>query len=81
LEVIVTRPGKAFEKAVYAFARKLDPNADVIFDAKIPDRDTGKMRQCDVWINAKFGGHWPISILVSCKDKRGTESGLQFSIF
>jgi len=26
------------------------------------------MRQCDVWVNAKIGGHWPISILISCKD-------------
>jgi hypothetical protein len=42
--------------------------AEVLFDHKIPDRDTGTLRQCDVWINAKFGGHWPLSILISCKD-------------
>lgn len=64
------RPGREFEKAVYAFARTLDPSAEVLFDHKVPDRDTGKPRQCDVWINARFGGHWPQSILVSCKDYR-----------
>ncbi len=60
--------GRKFEEAVYAFAKTLDPTAEVLFDHDVPDRDTGGPRQCDVWINAKFGGHWPLSILVSCKD-------------
>lgn len=60
--------GKDFEKAVYAFVKALDPLAEVLFDHKVPDRDSGSLRQCDVWINASFGGHWPLSILVSCKD-------------
>jgi hypothetical protein len=64
------RNGLAFEKAVHAFANTLDPNAEMLFDHKVPDRDTGTPRQCDVWINAKFGGHWPLSILVSCKDHK-----------
>lgn len=42
----------------------------MLFDHKVLDRDTNSPRQCDVWINAKFGGHWPISILVSCKDHK-----------
>ncbi|MGZ8845813.1 MAG: restriction endonuclease [Pyrinomonadaceae bacterium] len=63
------RPGRKFEKAVYAFAKTLDASAEVLFDHKVKDRDTGEPRQCDVWINAKFGGHWPQSILVSCKDQ------------
>lgn len=62
--------GLAFEKAVFAFANTLDAKAEVLFDHKVPDRDTGTPRQCDVWINAKFGGHWPLSILVSCKDHK-----------
>lgn len=60
--------GFGFERAVYEFASRLDPKAEVLFDHKVPDRDTGTLRQCDVWINAQFGGHIPISILVSCKD-------------
>ena len=62
--------GLAFENAVYAFVNTLDPNAEVLFDHKVPDRDTGTPRLCDVWINAKFGDHWPLSILVSCKDHK-----------
>lgn len=64
----MTKLGADFEKAVFTFAKTLDPAAEVLFDHKAPDRDTGTPRQCDVWINAKFGGHWPLSILVSCKD-------------
>lgn len=60
--------GRKFEEAVHAFVNALDPSAEVIFDHKALDRDTGTPRQCDVWINAKFRGHWPMSILVSCKD-------------
>lgn len=64
----MSKPGVDFEKAVYAFADALNPNAEVLFDHKVEDRDTGTLRQCDVWINTHIGGHWPISILVSCKD-------------
>jgi hypothetical protein len=64
------RLGLEFEQAVYNFSRTLDSNAEVIFNHHTPDRDTGELRQCDVWINANFGGHWPLSILVSCKDHR-----------
>lgn len=60
--------GYGFEKAVYDFASRLDSDAEVLFDHKVLDRDTGTSRQCDVWINAKVMGHFPISILVSCKD-------------
>jgi hypothetical protein len=64
------KPGREFEEAVLAFANTLDPSAEVLFDLKVRDRDNAEPRQCDVWINAKFGGHWPLSILVSCKDHR-----------
>ena len=66
----MSKSGRKFEEAVCRFAKTLDPNAEVIFDHNVLDRDTGTPRQCDVWINAKFGGHWPISILVSCKDHK-----------
>ena len=68
MKVKEQRSGLKFEEAVYTFAKTLDASAEVLFDYKIKDRDTGELRQCDVWINAKFGGHWPQSILVSCKD-------------
>ena len=64
----MSNSGKDFEIAVYNFVKTLDPDSEVIFDHKIPDKDTGTLRQCDVWINAMFKGHWPLSILVSCKD-------------
>ncbi len=62
--------GEHFERAVLAFARTLDANAEVIFDHKVKDVDTGELRQCDVWINGTFGGHWPFSYVVSCKDHK-----------
>ncbi len=62
------RPGLLFEEAILRFTKTLDSQAEVIFNHTVPDRDTGSPRQCDVWINAKFGGHYPYSILVSCKD-------------
>lgn len=60
--------GKAFERAVHAFASKLLPNAQVLFDHKRPDVDTGTPRQVDVWIEGHLAGHFPISVHVSCKD-------------
>lgn len=60
--------GYGFERAVFDFVTRLDTNAEVLFDHKVLDRDTGTPRQCDVWINAKVMGHFPISVLVSCKD-------------
>lgn len=42
------RLGRKFEEAVYTFARTLDASAEVFFDHKVPDRDTGELRQCDV---------------------------------
>jgi hypothetical protein len=62
------KPGIEFEKAVFEFAKALDTGAEVLFNHTILDRDSGTPRQCDVWIKASFGGHWPMSILVSCKD-------------
>jgi len=66
----MTRRGRDFERAVWAFARTLDPSVEVLFDHRIRDTDTGKFRQCDAWITTTFGKHWPVSILVSCKDRR-----------
>jgi hypothetical protein len=60
--------GQEFEEAVFRFARILDPDAEVLFDHTVPDRDTGEPRPCDGWINAKFCDRWPLSILVSCED-------------
>lgn len=64
------KAGRDFELAVWGFVKTLDSAAEVIFDHKVPDRDTGEPRQCDVWVNALFGGHWSLSILISCKDHK-----------
>jgi len=64
----MSKHGTDFEKAVFGFAKTLDVSAEVLFNYKVPDADTKTMRQCDVWINAKYGGHIPLHILVSCKD-------------
>ncbi|MHC4085545.1 MAG: restriction endonuclease [Planctomycetota bacterium] len=61
---------KQFEKDVWRFVKTLDQTAEVLFDQKIADKDTGSLRQVDAWINAKLGGHIPVSILVSCKNHR-----------
>jgi len=66
----MTKKSKQFEKDVWAFVKKLDKSAEVLFDCKIPDKDTGSPRQVDAWINAKIGKHFPISILVSCKNHK-----------
>jgi hypothetical protein len=64
----VARRGKQFEEAVYAFFRGLDAQAVVRFDHRVPDRDTGSLRQVDVWVEYRVMGHFPITVLVSCKD-------------
>jgi hypothetical protein len=65
----MSKLGQDFEQAVCEFARTLDASAEVLFNHLVPDRDTGKPRQCDAWINTSFGQHWPLSILLSCKDR------------
>jgi hypothetical protein len=68
--------GKDFEKAVYEFVKSLSPTSKVYFDYKVLDRDTGTTRQVDVWIETTILDHFPISILVSCKDyKRPLDIG------
>jgi len=64
----MSKVGEEFEKAVYDFVKTLDPNAIVHFDHLVPDRDTGKLRQCDVWIDALWNNFLPLSFYISCKD-------------
>jgi len=59
-----------FERDVWKFVKALDPNAKVLFNHKVLDKDTNTPRQVDAWISAKYGGHIPISILVSCKNHK-----------
>ena len=58
---------KEFEIAVTKFIKALDPSAKVTHDAMLPDRDTGTLRQRDVWIETKVSEHFSLQILVSCK--------------
>jgi hypothetical protein len=62
------KPGIEFERAVFEFVKAMNPGAEVLFNHTILDRDSGTPRQCDVWITASISGHWPMAILVSCKD-------------
>ena len=45
----------------------LDQSAKVTHNAHTRDRDFGRLRQRDVWIEASLGGHFPYNALVSCK--------------
>lgn len=56
-----------FEEAVSRFVAALDPTASVSRNVKIPDRDTGVLRQRDVWIEAKVCGLFIVRVLISCK--------------
>lgn len=58
---------RKFEEAVAAFLQALDPGAKVVHDLSIPDKDTGKPRQRDVWIDSSIAG-FNVQIYVSCKD-------------
>lgn len=62
------KKGKQFETAVYEFVKKLSPSSKVWFDHKVLDRDTGSKRQIDAWVETIIADHYPISILISCKD-------------
>src|SRR5258708_7722232 len=63
------KPGQAFEEAVHAFIETLsEPPTRVIFNHKVCDVRSGKLRQVDVWIVTKTLGHFPLNIAVSCKD-------------
>gem|GEM_PF-1982878 len=55
-----------FERAVAAFVKALTPGARITHNARLPDRHTGRLRQRDVWIEARIGP-FPVAILVSCK--------------
>ncbi len=63
----MTADWKKFEEAVAAFLQAADPRAKVLHNVKLPDIHTRTPRQRDVWIETTYGGHIPISILVSCK--------------
>lgn len=56
-----------FEVAVTEFLAAFDKNATVTHDVSIPDKDTGKPRQRDVWIETKVCG-FKVKIYVSCKN-------------
>lgn len=58
---------KLFEQAVADFLARLAPGARVTRNVYLPDADTGRNRQRDVWIEATVGGLIPVTILVSCK--------------
>jgi hypothetical protein len=56
-----------FELAVRNFVAALDPNATVKYNVKLPDLDTGKPRQRDVWVETTVCNIFPVRVLVSCK--------------
>ncbi len=56
-----------FEVAVERFVAALDPRTTVRRNVKLPDRDTGHLRQRDIWIETKICNLFPVKILISCK--------------
>jgi len=58
---------KEFEKAVANFICALSPGAKVSHDIILPDRDSGKPRQRDVWIETTVCKIFPVKVFVSCK--------------
>ena len=49
------------------FVAALDPTAKVTHDTTVPDVDTGRPRQRDVWVQARICQHFPVQVLLSCK--------------
>lgn len=60
------KPGIAFEKAVAAIQKMMDPKANVEHNKKLRDR-FGHLRQFDVVIKGKIGGHKIIGV-IECKN-------------
>lgn len=56
-----------FELAVTELLTALDKNAKVTHDVSIPDKDTGKPRQRDIWVEATVCS-FKMTIYVSCKN-------------
>jgi hypothetical protein len=56
-----------FEVAVERFVAALDPRVTVRRNVKLPDRDTGRLRQRDVWIETTIYNLFPVKVLISCK--------------
>jgi hypothetical protein len=72
---------RRFEEAVASFLQALDPSAKVTHDVTTADRETGLPRQRDVWIETTFGGHLPLTILVSCKRTKAKISQQEMDAF
>lgn len=56
-----------FEKAVAEYVASLDPHAVVKHNVLLPDRDTKRPRQRDVWVEVKVLQQINVSIHISCK--------------
>lgn len=52
----MARRGELFERAVLEFYKGLVPEAQLLFDHKVPDRQGGKERQVDVWVPGILAG-------------------------
>lgn len=66
----MSKDWKNFEEAVAQFVQALDPTAQVTHNYKERDRQSGALRQRDVWIETTACKMFPLSILVSCKRLR-----------
>ncbi len=73
---------RTFEQAVATFLQALDPAASVQHNLHTLDRDTGLMRQRDVWIDIRvLGGFFVLKMLVSCKRKKASLSQQDIDAF
>jgi hypothetical protein len=66
----VVKAWEQFERAVAIFVAALDENAVVKHNVRLADRDTGHLRQRDVWVEARICKIFPINMLISCKRLR-----------
>jgi hypothetical protein len=70
-----------FESAVATLVAGLDPKAEVRQNVKLPDRDTGRPRQRDVWVKATICKIFPVCMLISCKRLRRKLNELDVDAF
>lgn len=57
---------KQYERDVVSALKRIDPQAQVEWNKKVPDVRTGSLRQVDAWIQVVVCSH-PVKIVGSCK--------------
>jgi hypothetical protein len=58
---------RKYERQIEAELRKIAPDAETTFDAKLPGRFSQTNRQVDVLVEGEFKGYGPTQMAVDCK--------------